>query len=319
MPRHNLAGHFLILQKVKQYHIPVLVGEVSILAASSRRAVDCTVGGGGHAAVLCQAGAEVLAIDRDEEAIQAARQWLGAGPKFLHGSFGDSWVLQQIGQFKPDFILLDLGVSSHQLDADGRGFSFRRSTALDMRMDRRSALTAAELLNSAAEGELADLFRRYGNERRSVGLARAIVRRRRTKPLRTSDDLVGAIRAVLGSRSGPADFARLFQAVRIAVNRELEELSAALPVLRGALEAEGTLTVISYHSGEDRIVKQMFSNWAKPCICPPRQPVCTCRGRSLGTRSPRKPITAAPDEVVRNRRSRSAKLRVFRKAHDAQG
>jgi 16S rRNA (cytosine1402-N4)-methyltransferase len=172
--------------------------------------------------------------------------------------------------------------------------------------------TAADLLNNREEQVLAEVFRTYGDERRAFRLAREIVRRRQTRPFATSDDLVGAIRGALGPRMGPTDFARLFQAVRIAVNDELDGLERALPKLRERLAPGGTLAVIAYHSGEDRIVKNAFREWSTDCICPPKQIVCTCRGHSLGELLTRKSIVAEAEELARNPRSRSARLRAFR-------
>jgi 16S rRNA (cytosine1402-N4)-methyltransferase len=270
------------------------VDPVAQLAASCQRAADCTVGAGGHAARLRDLGAEVFAVDRDPAAIEQART----------------------ARFRPEFVLLDLGVSSGQLDLDERGFSFRRGVPLDMRLSGEGP-TAADILNHRSAGALADIFRRYGDESRSRRLATRIVERRARQPFHTSDDLVNAIRSALGPRSGPSDFARLFQAVRIAVNDELGELERALPGLRDALVSEGRLAVITYHSGEDRIVKRAFRDWARVCVCPPPQPICTCRGRPLGRCDPRKPILPTPEEIRANRRARSAKLRAFRVVHGA--
>ncbi|UCF41075.1 MAG: 16S rRNA (cytosine(1402)-N(4))-methyltransferase RsmH [Gemmatimonadota bacterium] len=292
-------------------HLPVLAEAVAELAAGCRRVVDGTVGSGGHAERLRATGAEVLAVDRDPDALARARERLGdEGMSWVAGRFGDPAVLDEIARFRPDFVLLDLGVSSEQLDTDGRGFSFRPGVPLDMRMDGQGR-TASELLNRLPESELAELFREYGDERRSRRLAATVVRRRQT-PFTTSDDLVNAIRAALGPRTGPATFARLFQAVRIAVNDELGELRRALPVLRDALPPQGRLAVISYHSGEDRIVKHLFREWARACVCPPAQPVCTCRGRALGILDPAKPIVPTDAEIAANPRARSARLRAFR-------
>ena len=174
-------------------------------------------------------------------------------------------------------------------------------------------VTAADLLNSLDERQLASIFKSFGDERRAGRLAREIVRRRATEPFVTSDDLVRAIRGALGPRSGPPDFARLFQAIRIAVNDELEGLSRALPALRDRLAQSGTLAVITYHSGEDRLVKHAFREWSSDCVCPPKQLVCTCRGHPLGETLTRRAVVPSDAETVRNPRSRSAKLRAWRK------
>jgi 16S rRNA (cytosine1402-N4)-methyltransferase len=176
--------------------------------------------------------------------------------------------------------------------------------------------TAAELLNELSEAELADIFYRYGEERRSRPLARALVNRRKHAPFRTSDDLNVVLDAVLGRGRSlePADRARLFQALRIAVNEELAVLERALPALRDALEPEGVLVVLSYHSLEDRLVKGAFREWSRSCICPPELPVCMCRGVPLGETLTRKPVFAGEAEVAANPRARSARLRAWRKA-----
>jgi 16S rRNA (cytosine1402-N4)-methyltransferase len=299
-----------------EYHQPVLLPEVLAAAHGALRVLDATLGGGGHAGALRGQGAVVLGIDRDPTAVEVARRRLGSeGMQYLQAAYDTVEVLEAAAAFRPDFILLDLGVSSHQLDDDRRGFSFRPGALLDMRMSGRGR-TAAELLASADAVELRRIFREYGDERKAGRLAREVVRRRSSAPFQTSDDLVNAIRAVLGPRSGPGDFARLFQAVRMAVNRELEGLEGALPALRDTLARGGRLAVISYHSGEDRVVKRQFHEWARACICPPESPVCTCRGRPLGRMEPRKPIRPSAMEIASNPRSRSAKLRIFRLADD---
>ncbi|HZE76793.1 MAG TPA: 16S rRNA (cytosine(1402)-N(4))-methyltransferase RsmH [Gemmatimonadales bacterium] len=294
------------------YHTPVLLSPILAAIGQPSRAVDATLGDGGHAGALRAAGAEVLGIDRDPDAIAVARGRLGdTGIRYLNASYGSDAALDAIGAFQPDVVLLDLGVSSRQLDEDERGFSFRTGAPLDMRMGGAGA-TAADFLNRAEESTLARIVADWADEPRARRLAREIVRRRARHRFALSDDLVNAIRAVLGPRSGPGDFARIFQAVRIAVNDELGELESALPAFRDALVPGGRLAVISYHSGEDRTVKQAFQAWSKRCVCPPRQPVCTCRGRALGRAEPRKPILPEPAEIADNPRARSAKLRIFR-------
>ena len=306
-----LASHVLPLTFA---HTPVLVEEVAHLLAGCRRVFDGTLGAAGHAARLAEAGAEVLGCDRDPAAVLAARARLGGRARVREGDYGDAAADPEVVAFRPDGVLLDLGVSSPQLDDPARGFSFRPGTVLDMRMGPDAAGTAADWLNRTAEPELAAAFRDWGDERRSRALAREIVRRRATRPFAVSEDLVGAIRAVLGPRSGPDDFARLFQAVRIAVNGEIERLARALPTLLDVAAPGAVLAVISYHSGEDRVVKVAMRDWARSCICPPAQPVCTCRGRPLGEVLTRRPIRPGPEETARNPRARSARLRAFRKA-----
>jgi 16S rRNA (cytosine1402-N4)-methyltransferase len=301
------------------YHAPVLVAEVVGLLGAARRVLDCTLGGGGHSAALLDAGADVVGVDRDPEAIAAACARLADFERA--GRFRAYCVnyaqldrADALADARFDGILLDLGISSHQIDDLGRGFSFREGAALDMRMGGDAAATAADLLNEADERDLARVFRELGDEPRAPRLAREVVRRRANRPFATSDDLVGAIRGALGARTGPADFARLFQAVRIAVNEELAGLERALPMLRDRLVPGGTLAVIAYHSGEDRLVKHAMREWSTACTCPPRQPVCTCGGRALGELVTRKPVTASGDEVARNPRARSARLRAWRSA-----
>jgi 16S rRNA (cytosine1402-N4)-methyltransferase len=234
--------------------------------------------------------------------------------RFVRGNYADPDVHAELGDQKFDAILLDLGVSSKQLDAEGRGFTFREGAPLDMRMDSDALLDAAGWLNESDEREIAAALKEYADEPKAGRMAKEIVRRRDNRPFVTSDDLVGAIRAVLGPRSGPGDFARIFQAVRIAVNDELTGLSAALPALRDRLTPGGRLIVIAYHSGEDRIVKHAFREWSTDCICPPKQPMCTCRGTALGETLTRKSVVATDEETSHNVRARSARLRVWRKA-----
>jgi 16S rRNA (cytosine1402-N4)-methyltransferase len=294
------------------YHQPVLADAVRAWAAGARRAVDATVGGGGHAELLRAAGAELLAIDRDPEALAAARQRLGeVRITYLAAPFASAEALAAVRAFRPDRILLDLGVSSHQLDAAERGFTFRPGARLDMRMTPARGPSAADILNSWPEARLAAAFADDADEPRARALARVVVRRRARGPFLISEDLVNAIREVRGARAGPADFARLFQAIRIAVNDERAQLAEALPAFRDALVPGGRLGVITYHSGEDRAAKQAFRDWARACVCPPRQPVCTCRGQPLGTVLTKKAITPGPEEVAANPRSRSAKFRAF--------
>lgn len=301
------------------YHVPVLVREVVELLRPERGGLffDGTVGGGGHSAAILLNGssARVIGVDRDREALEVAERRLRDNRdrvELVHASFVDA--ARSLDRPLAG-ALLDLGVSSHQVDADARGFSFRPGVPLDMRMAGGArAATAADLLNERSEKDLADIFYRYGEERRSRRLAAEVVRRRAENPFRTSDDLVAAMYRALGQRIDTQDRARIFQALRIAVNDELGQLEAALELLRDALEADGVLAVISYHSLEDRRVKESFREWSRDCICPPELPVCRCRGRALGGLLTRKPVMASPEEIEANPRARSARLRGWRKA-----
>jgi 16S rRNA (cytosine1402-N4)-methyltransferase len=302
-----------------EYHSPALANEVVELLGGSALVLDGTLGGGGHAAALLANGVErVVGLDRDPDALASAGSRLadfatrGRFAAYL-GNYAAVGAIPALAALRFTGILLDLGISSHQIDDAARGFSFREGAPLDMRMGADAPRSAAELLASESEAELARIFREHGDEPRALRLAREIVRRRAREPFATSDDLVGAIRGALGARTGPGDFARLFQAVRIAVNDELAGLDRALPALRDRLAPAGVLAVIAYHSGEDRLVKHAFREWSRACICPPKQPVCTCGGdRALGEVLTRRAVTASPEEIARNPRSRSARLRAWR-------
>lgn len=323
------------------YHAPVLVSEIVAALAGAPRILDGTLGGGGHAAALLDAGATVDALDQDPEAVRASRVRLSgaeAAGRFraFTANFAALDTVSELRGIHYDGMLLDLGVSSHQVDDLTRGFSFRPGALLDMRMARQQASQeappptvtpanasasgaghepdAAGLLNTAPELDLIAIFRTYADEPRAGRLAREIVRRRASRPFATSDDLVGAIRGAFGARTGPPDFARLFQAVRIAVNDEIAALTAALPLLRERLAPGGRLAVIAYHSGEDRVVKHTFREWSQACHCPPRQAYCTCGGVAMGEVLTRRAVVATTAEIARNPRARSAKLRVWRRA-----
>jgi 16S rRNA (cytosine1402-N4)-methyltransferase len=301
------------------YHAPVMVKEVSALLTGAKEVLDCTLGGGGHSEALLTSGSSVVALDRDEAAIAEARERLApyeASGRFLavRGNFAELDRIPALEGRSFDGILADLGVSSHQIDEDERGFSFRPGALLDMRMDRRSTTTAAQLLNTLDEADLSRIFRDYGDEPRANRLAREITRRRARKPMHVSDDLVDAIRGAFGARTGPGDFARFFQAVRIAVNDEIGALERALPLLRDRLNPGGTLAVIAYHSGEDRLVKHSMREWSASCICPPKQLQCTCRGHALGNLLTKRALVASETEKSSNPRSRSARLRAWQNA-----
>jgi len=301
------------------YHAPVLVDEVLEMLAGARLVLDCTLGGGGHSAALLESGVGVVGLDRDPVAVEAACDRLRAlervaSFKAYVGNYAAISDLPDVRGETFDGILLDLGVSSHQIDAVSRGFSFRDGAPLDMRMGADATADAATLLNTLEETELAWIFREYGDEPRAFRLAREVTRRRATRPFAISDDLVGAIRAVLGPRSGAPEFARLFQAVRIAVNDELAGLASALPDLRDRLNPGGVLSVIAYHSGEDRIVKHAMRDWSQACICPPLLPRCECGGTPVGAVLTKRAIRPSVKESARNPRARSARLRGWRKA-----
>jgi 16S rRNA (cytosine1402-N4)-methyltransferase len=280
--------------------------------------VDGTVGGAGHARLLLERceGCRLLAVDRDPEALAAARvalsPWIDR-VRFLEARFDGVAEDAEVRDAGIDGALLDLGISSHQVDEDRRGFTFREGAPLDMRMSAAGP-TAADLLNSASEEELGRIFRDFGEERRWRALAREIVRRREVTAFETSDHLVAALTRVLGRSTQHQDKARVFQALRIALNGELEALEATLPALRDALHGGGVLVVIAYHSLEDRLVKHAFREWSRSCVCPPELPVCGCRGQAMGTVLTRKPERPDAVEVSANPRARSALLRAWRKA-----
>lgn len=302
------------------YHRPVLVEEaMSHLVGEHGLYLDGTVGGGGHAAALLERCREcrILAVDRDPEALAAARSRLhGFGDRvaFSHMSFrhvGDDRRVRDEGLAGA---LLDLGVSSHQLDARRRGFSFRRGTALDMRMNPRTELTAASFLASASREALARALR-AGEAPRPAALAARIVRRRAERPFRTSDDLVAVLESVLRRRAARAEKARLFQALRISVNDEIGALEEALPAIRDVLLPGAVFVVISYHSLEDRVVKRAFREWSDPSHGLPRRlPVRAAELAGRGTVLTRRLITPGKAEVEANPRARAARLRAWRRA-----
>jgi len=306
---------------VTPFHEPVLGDEVVDLLDPRVGGLylDGTVGGGGHSRLILERCLEcrVLAVDRDRDALAAAREALagfGDRVRFMHTRFDQAALDPEVRDRGLDGALLDLGVSSHQLDDDARGFAFRRGVALDMRMDLSDEEDARSFLAEAAEERLTNVFRELGEEPRARRLAREVVKRRATEPLTTSDHLVAALTVTFGRPPSARDKARIFQAVRIAVNEELDALESGLPAIREALNDRAVLVVIAYHSLEDRLVKNAFRDWSSACVCPPELPACVCRGRPLGRLLTRKPARPSPEEVARNPRARSARLRAWRSA-----
>ena len=278
---------------VRSYHEPVLVDEVLAFLDPKDDGLylDGTVGGGGHALAILRTspGCRLLALDRDPEALGEARQALQderGRVRFIAGRFDEAASDIEVRDRGLDGALLDLGVSSHQLDDEARGFSFARGAELDMRMGRgREDLpTAAHLLNDLSEAELAAIFRDLAEEPRARRLAREVVKRRKTEPFRTSDQLVAALSVALGRAPSPRGKARVFQGLRMAVNDEVAALTEALPALRDVLVDGGVLVVIAYHSGEDRVVKHAFREWSRACVCPPSFP---CAAAGAGRWGPR--------------------------------
>ena len=306
-------------------HVPVLADEViaTLAPRPGETVVDCTFGAGGHSALLTarlQGEGKLIAIDRDPSVapfFERFRRTTAVKTRLLHGEF--SIVLEQLAAngVRADVILLDLGVSSMQLDRPERGFSYAVDAPLDMRMDPSSDYSARALVNEADERELADIFKRYGEERYARQIARAIGRARKQQPLARTGELVDTIRA---SIPAPARFGeghpakRVFQALRIAVNDELGSLEAALPAALEMLRPGGRLAVIAFHSLEDRIVKQFLRDRERGCTCPPDFPVCVCGHEPELRAIERRPIKPTEAEVAANPRAASARLRAAVKA-----
>jgi len=297
-------------------HIPVLYQEVltGLQVKPGGRYIDATVGGGGHARGILKASApdgELLGIDADPMAIALATEQLaefGKRVTLVQGNFAElEDIALERGIYPVDGLLFDLGLSSIQLGAVERGFSFQLDGPLDMRFDPRQTLTAADLVNSLSAKELEDILSRYGEEPQARRIARAIVKER---PLHTTGELAALVERTVGRRRRIHPATRVFQALRIAVNAELECLAKALPQALRLLKPGGRLAVISFHSLEDRLVKEFFRKEARDCLCPPEAPVCTCGHRaSLGIVT-KKPIRPSAEEVAANPRSRSARLRI---------
>ncbi len=304
----------------KSPHHPVLYHEIiqALQPKNKGSYVDCTVGAGGHALGILNASqpeGKLLGFDLDPQALALARETLAPHEQrvlLVQRSYTQlSQTLQEIRWRAVDGIVLDLGASSMQFDTPERGFSFRTDAPLDMRFSPAQQKSAAEIINTYSEAELAEIIFRYGEERASRRIAKAIVRER---PIHTTTELASLISATLHpkrSRVHPAT--RTFQALRIAVNDELGAIEKVLPQAIDALTLGGRLAVISFHSLEDRIVKQHFRRESKNCICPPRQPVCTCEHQALIKELSRKPIRPGEEEIAQNPRARSARLRIVEK------
>jgi 16S rRNA (cytosine1402-N4)-methyltransferase len=310
-----------VLQPSATDHVPVLADEVRELLAvhPGETVVDATFGAGGHSSLLIQdlqGRGKLIAIDRDPGAREYFDRLAKRTPvqtRFLRGDF--SVILEQLAQngVEADAVLLDLGVSSMQIDRPERGFSYIADAPLDMRMDPSADVSAAGIVNEAAERDLATIFKRFGEERYSRPIARAIVRRRKEQPFETTLDLVETIKAAIPA---PARFGeghpakRVFQALRIAVNDELGALEAALPSAFAMLRPNGRLAVISFHSLEDRLVKRFMRDRERGCECPPDFPICVC-GKKPELRSlSRKAIRPSTRELAVNPRAASARMRV---------
>jgi 16S rRNA (cytosine1402-N4)-methyltransferase len=308
-----------VLQRKTSDHIPVLADDVRRLVAvkPGDTVVDATFGAGGHAELLAadlQGQGRYVAIDRDptvQPYFESFKRRFGSlQPRLLRGEF--SLVLEGLAAngVEADVVLLDLGVSSMQLDVPARGFSYATDAPLDMRMDPSGEFTAAQLVNEESERELSNIFKRYGEERYARQIARAIVRRR---PIDSTAELVDVIKSAIPA---PARFGdghpakRVFQALRIAVNDELGALGRALPAAFAMLRPGGRLAVISFHSLEDRLVKQFMRDGERGCTCPPDFPVCVCGNEPILRALSRRPVRASEDEVAQNPRAASAKLRV---------
>ena len=302
------------------HHLPVLLKEcmAQLNLRDGCDYLDCTLGGGGHSSQILAGiqGGSLTGIDRDADAIAAAAGRI-TDPRFqaLRGNFHDAQELTDGRKF--DGILADLGVSSHQLDVRERGFSYHDDAPLDMRMNAEDPVTAAQIVNERSEDELNRIFRDYGEEKWARQIARVICDRRRQAPIVTTSQLVAVIDAAIPKKfrekDGSHPARRVFQALRIAVNDELDPLADSIRMLADMLKTQGRLCVITFHSLEDRIVKNTFRELANPCTCPPEMPVCVCGKKPTVKLITRKPITASAEELAENPRSRSASLRVLEK------
>ena len=282
--------------------------------------IDGTMGGGGHSLAICQklTTGKLIAIDQDLQAHKAAKETLKQHLQkvtFVHDNFVNiKSILQQLGIDKVDGILLDIGVSSYQLDESERGFSYQNNAALDMRMDNTNDFSAYDVVNTYNEQQLYTIIWEYGEERWAKRIAKFIVEQRQLKPIQTTTELVECIKKAIpkGARKdGPHPAKRTFQAIRIEVNRELDVLQKAVTDTAEVLNTGGRFCIITFHSLEDRIVKNAFRLQENPCICPKEFPVCVCGKKQIAKVITRKPILPSEQELEQNHRSRSAKLRVL--------
>jgi len=300
-------------------HVPVMVQEVLsfLKPRPGQRYLDGTLGGGGHAEqILIHSGpdGELLALDRDGDAIAASRARLRVYQDRLtirQASFEQAReLLVELEWHQVDGVVLDLGVSSHQIDRPERGFSFQANARLDMRMDRRQSLAACDVVNSYSEADIEQILKEYGEERQARRIALAIAAERRKKPIETTEDLAGIIARVKGKRSrGLHPATQTFQALRITVNREIESLRLFLADGYQLLRPEGRMVIMSFHSLEDRLVKSAFRQWSRDCLCPPRTLKCRCGWSQKVQLLTKKPVRPGLDELHANPRCRSAKLR----------
>lgn len=302
-----------------EYHKPVLYDEVieNIITDKDAVYVDCTLGGGGHTQGILEnssKNSKVIAIDQDIEAIEFAKKRLENYDNFK--VFQDNFknidtVVYLAGFEKVDRILMDIGVSSNQLDNAKRGFSYRFCAKLDMRMDKSLKLSAYDIVNTFSEKEIADIIYKYGEEPKSRKIARNIVEYRKNKKIETTTELAEIVIKSIGKSMKRHPAKRTFQAIRIFVNKELEVLTQTLDKAVNLLNDRGRLLVITFHSLEDRIVKEKFREYENPCTCPKDIPICICGKKSLGKVITRKPIVAKEVELKENKRAHSAKLRIF--------